>query len=166
MAFNVSQYGHHLSPYVCLLCVKIPPIHEKAFLERLFQYLRRFCPSGVADLLFLRHTQCSWCTPRRRDQELLNPCFRNCSLTDDFHLQTLPVSLRSSKQRRMLFTRGGFLLHSLANLRWTLTNDFNSANYKTHYAFSLSVNIIKSVQRHQRQTQRRCDLERSLCGDT
>jgi len=52
MAFNVSQYGHHLSPYVCLLCIEIPPIHEKANLERLFQYLRRFCPSGVAYLLF------------------------------------------------------------------------------------------------------------------
>jgi hypothetical protein len=30
----------------------------------------------------------------------------------------------------------------------------------------LSVNIINSVQRRQRQTQRSCDLERSLYGDT
>jgi hypothetical protein len=89
-------------------------------------------------------------------EEKIKNCQIRASVTaglmDDFHLQTLPVSLRSSKQRRMLFTCGGLLLDSLPNLRWTLTNDFISANYKTHCAFSLSVNIINSMQRHQRQT--------------
>jgi hypothetical protein len=33
MAFNMSQYGHHLSPYKCLVCVQLPHIHEKASLE-------------------------------------------------------------------------------------------------------------------------------------
>jgi len=39
--------------------------------------------------------------------------------------------------------------------------------HKTHCTFSLSVNIVtNSVQRRQRQTLRRCDLERALGGDT
>jgi len=33
MEFSVSQYDRHLSPYVCLLCIKIPPIHKKASLD-------------------------------------------------------------------------------------------------------------------------------------
>jgi hypothetical protein len=52
MAFNISQFGHDLSPCIYLLRIKIPPIHEKASLAWLCQYMRRFCPSGVADLFF------------------------------------------------------------------------------------------------------------------
>ena len=37
-------------------------------------------------------------------------------------------------------------------------------DHVTHCAFSLPVNIIKSVQRRQRQTMRRCDLERASGG--
>jgi len=96
MAFNVSQYGHHLSPFVCLLCIKIPPIHERASLERLFQYVRRFCPSGVADLLFLllffRQTQCSWCTPEGKIKNCQIRASVTAGLMDNFHIQTLPVS--------------------------------------------------------------------------
>ena len=39
-------------------------------------------------------------------------------------------------------------------------------DHVTHRALSLSVNIINSEQRRQRQTLRRCDLERALGGDT
>jgi len=40
-------------------------------------------------------------------------------------------------------------------------------DHKTHCAFSLSVNIVtNNAQRRQRQTLRRCDLERALGGDT
>ena len=70
-----------------------------------------------------------------------------------------------SNQLRM-FTCCGFLLDSLPNLRWTLTNDFVFANQKTLCALSLTVNITNSVQRRQRQTQRRCDLERPLCEES
>jgi hypothetical protein len=73
--FNRSQYGHHLSSCKCLVCIQLRSIHDKASLAWLFQQLRRFCPSGVADLLFFRRTQCSWCTPTRESQEQLNPGF-------------------------------------------------------------------------------------------
>lgn len=56
MTFNRPQYGHHLSPYKCLICIQLPPIHKKASLARLFQLLLICCPSGVADLIFLAHT--------------------------------------------------------------------------------------------------------------
>jgi len=32
ITFNRSKYGHHLSPYECLFCIQLPPIHEKASL--------------------------------------------------------------------------------------------------------------------------------------
>jgi len=41
-----------------------------------------------------------------------------------------------------------------------------SANHKTHCAFSLSVNIINSVQQCQWQTHRRSDPQRALREDT
>jgi hypothetical protein len=150
-----------------LMCIQLRPTHEKASPTWLFQYLRRFCPSGVACLLLFRRTQCSWCTHRRKNQEQLNPGFRNCRFSRWLFLLTPTVSLNCLDQRRM-FTRDSFLLNSFLNSCRTFTNDFVSTNHKTGYDVSFSVNIINSVQRCQRQSLRRRgrDLERKLGGHT
>jgi len=81
-------------------------------------------------------------------------------LPDDFLLQKIPASLNCSNELWMFFTCGGFLLNSFLNLHLTLAYEFAAAKHKTYCAFSLSANIINSVQRRQRQTDRQ-DTETS-----
>jgi len=159
VTFNRSKYGHHLSPYECLFCIELPPIHEKASLAWLFPCLRRFCPSGFAELFFVLACAMFLLYPNRTNEEqmkILAAIFFTFScltagLPGDFLLQTLSVSLTDR-------TCGGccshvvFSFYSFLNLSWTLNN------HKTHCAFPLPVYIIKRAQRPQRQSNRHWDV--------
>jgi hypothetical protein len=83
--------------------------------------------------------------------------YLTAGLPGDFLLQTLPVSL-SDRTCSGCCSHAVVSFYSFLNLRWTLNNDFASANHKTHCAFPLSVYIIKRAQRRQRQTDRHWDV--------
>jgi hypothetical protein len=160
MTFNRSQYEHHLSPHDCPVLIQLPPIHEKTSVAWLFQCLRRFGPSGVAALLFLRLN--------RNIQEQLNPGFRN---------------RRSS--RWLPFTKAlcSFELFEpetdVVHMRWFPSKYIPELTLSSHYPFRFrdqqdTLRFFRVCSDYQQRatamadwhTLRRCDLERALGEDT
>lgn len=112
-------------------------------------------------------TQCSWCTPWRKNKNSKIQASVTAGLPLTFsHKHSLFLwTVRTSSC--CLFTCGAFLRDSILNLCCTLTNDFVSVNHKTHCTFMLFLNIINSVQMRQwvRQAMRHCDIEWALDWD-
>jgi len=171
MIFNRSQFGHHWWPYKYLACIQFPPTHKKALCHDCFNS----CSNSVFQVLqiyyFLVHIA-FFLYPQKKIKNSEIWAAVTAHLPNVFPLTTLPVSLNCFNHWWTLFTCGDFLLNSFLNFQWTLINNFDSANHKTHCTFSTSVNIINSKHLRQRQTDRKtdtlrpCDPEWALGADT
>jgi hypothetical protein len=156
VTFNRPQYEHSLSPCDCLVRIQLPPIHEKASVAWLLQSLRRFGPSGVAALIFLRL--------HRNIQEQIKSRFRNRRSFRWLPFTKAPFSFELFEPEMDVVHMRWFPSKFIPELNAEHSLSISFPRTARHFARLLCLLTLSTACN--RDNDRHCDLERALGGDT